>query len=141
MLFLGKHDYSMDERGRVPMPPRYRDAFMQGVILAQGSPDRCIRAYPTNGFEEQAALYMSEPATTRSGRVRRRAFFSNSYPAELDRQGRVLIPQTLRDWASLSSHIVVAGAGEWIEIWNSDDFESAMEQEEAEFRQGLGSDA
>ncbi len=114
---------------------------MQGVILTQGSPDRCIRAYPTNGFEEQAALYMSEPATTRSGRVRRRAFFSNAYPAELDRQGRVLIPQTLRDWAGLGNHIVVAGAGEWIEIWNSADFDSAVEHEEAEFIEGMGSEA
>src|SRR5688572_5878320 len=141
MLFLGKHDYSMDERGRVPMPPRYRDAFMQGVILTQGSPDRCIRAYPQNGFEEQAALYMSEPATTRSGRVRRRAFFSNAYPAELDRQGRVLIPQTLRDFAGLSNHIVVAGAGEWLEIWNTENFDAAIEQEEAEFLEDMGSEA
>jgi MraZ protein len=141
MLFLGKHEYSMDERGRVPMPPRYRDAFMQGVILAQGSPDRCIRAYPTNGFEEQAALYMSEPATSRNGRVRRRAFFSNAYPAELDRQGRVLIPQTLRDWAGLGNHIVVVGTGEWIEIWNSGDFDAAIEQEEPEFLQDMGSNA
>jgi MraZ protein len=141
MLFLGKQDYSMDERGRVPMPPRYRDAFMQGVILTQGSPDHCIRAYPTDGFEEQAALYMSEPVTTRSGRVRRRAFFSNAYPAELDRQGRVLIPQTLRDYAGLTNHIVVAGAGEWIEIWNTADFDAAVEQEEAEFLEDMGSEA
>jgi MraZ protein len=141
MLFLGKHEYSMDERGRVPMPPRYRDAFMQGVILAQGSPDRCIRAYPTTGFEDQASLYMSEPATSRNGRIRRRAFFSNAYPAELDRQGRVLVPQTLRDWAGLNNHIVVAGAGEWIEIWNTADFDAAMEEEEAEFRQDMGSEA
>ena len=131
----------MDERGRVPMPPRYRDAFMQGVILTQGSPDHCIRAYPTDGFEEQAALYMSEPVTTRSGRVRRRAFFSNAYPAELDRQGRVLIPQTLRDYAGLTNHIVVAGAGEWIEIWNTADFDAAVEQEEAEFLEDMGSEA
>ena len=140
MLFLGKHEYSMDERGRVPMPPRYRDAFMLGVILTQGSPDHCIRAYPTNGFEEQAALYMSEPATTRSGRIRRRAFFSNAYPAELDRQGRVLVPQALRDWAGLGNHIVVAGAGEWLEVWNSDAFDAAVQVEEAEFRQAMGSD-
>jgi MraZ protein len=84
---------------------------------------------------------MSEPATSRNGRVRRRAFFSNAYPAELDRQGRVLIPQTLRDWAGLGNHIVVVGTGEWIEIWNSADFETAVEQEEPEFLQDMGSNA
>jgi MraZ protein len=140
MLFLGKHDYAMDERGRVPMPPRYRDAFMQGVILTQGSPDRCIRAYPMNGFEEQAALYMSEPVTTRSGRIRRRSFFSNAHPTELDRQGRVLVPPAMRDWAGLSNHIVVAGAGEWLEIWSTADFEAAVQVEAEEFRQDMESD-
>ena len=83
---------------------------------------------------------MSQPATTRSGRVRRRAFFSNAYPAELDRQGRVLVPQALRDYAGLNSHIVVAGAGEWLEIWNTADFDAAIEQEEAEFNQEMGQD-
>jgi transcriptional regulator MraZ len=140
MLFLGKHDYSMDERGRVPMPPRYREAFLQGLILTQGSPDPCIRAYPVTGFEQQAALYMSEPATTRNGRIRRRAFFSNAYPAELDRQGRVLVPQPLRDWAGLNNHIVVAGAGEWLEIWSTEAFDAAVLDEALEFRQDMGSE-
>src|SRR5918999_2640210 len=101
MLFLGRHDYSMDERGRVPMPPRFRGALMQGLILTQGAPDACVRVYPADGFEEQAALYMNEPVTTRTGRVLRRAFFSGAYQAELDAQGRVLIPPPLREFAGL----------------------------------------
>jgi MraZ protein len=140
MLFLGKHEYSMDERGRVPMPPRYRDALMQGIILTQGTPDRCIRAYPINSFEEQAALYMSEPVTTREGRVMRRNYFSQAYQAELDRQGRVLIPPVLRQWANLEGQLVVVGTGEALEIWNAGGFDAALEQEEAEFRQSLGSE-
>jgi MraZ protein len=139
MLFLGKHDYSMDERGRVPIPPRYRDALMQGIILTQGTPDRCVRAYPAGAFEEQAALYMNEPVTTRDGRVKRRAFFSNAYPAELDRQGRVLIPPVLRNWAGLEGQVVVVGIGEGIEIWSTADFDAAIEEEEPEFRQSLES--
>lgn len=140
MLFLGKHEYTMDERGRVPMPPRYREALMQGIILTQGTPDRCIRAYPTQNFEDQAALYMSQPVTTRSGRVMRRAFFSGAYPAELDRQGRVLIPPALRQWANLENHIVVLGTGEGIEIWNASDLESALDAEESAFLQSMESE-
>lgn len=139
MLFLGKHEYSMDERGRIPMPPRFRDALMQGVILTQGTPDRCIRAYPVDGFEEQAALYMNEPVTTRNGRVMRRAFFSGAYQSELDRQGRVLVPPVLRDWAALDGHVVIVGTGEGIEIWDASGFEAALEHEETEFRQNLES--
>jgi MraZ protein len=140
MLFLGKHEYAMDERGRIPMPPRYRDALMQGIILTQGTPDHCIRAYPADSFEEQAQLYMNEPVTTRNGRVMRRAFFSGAYPAELDRAGRVLIPTTLRQWANLQTQVVIVGTGEGIEIWNADDFDSALGAEEETFLQSMESE-
>jgi MraZ protein len=140
MLFLGRHDYSMDERGRVPMPPRFREALMHGIILTQGAPDRCIRAYAADSFEQQAAQYLSDPVTTRTGRVMRRAFFSGSYQAELDRQGRVLIPPLLRQWAGLDGQVVVVGTGEALEIWNTADFEAALAAEEADFRQTLGSE-
>jgi MraZ protein len=140
MLFLGRHDYSMDERGRVPMPPRFREALMQGIILTQGAPDHCLRAYPANGFETQAAEYTNEPITSRVGRVLRRGFFSGAYHAELDRQGRVLVPPVLRQWAGLEGQVVVVGTGEGIEIWNAGEFEAALSQEEAEFRQTLGSE-
>ncbi len=118
MLFLGTYPYSMDERGRVPIPPRFRDAFLTGVILTQGAPDKCVRIYPQSGFEEKADLYMAEPVTRRIGRVMRRSFFSTAYPAEVDRQGRVLVPPQLRRWASLEGEVVVVGIGDGIEIWN-----------------------
>ena len=140
MYFLGKHEYSMDERGRVPVPPRFREALMKGIILTQGAPDRCVRAYAADGFEEQASLYVNQPVTTREGRVMRRRFFSNAYPAELDRQGRVLIPPLLRQWASLENQVVVVGTGEAIEIWSADGFEAALEEEEPVFRQSMGSE-
>jgi MraZ protein len=138
MLFLGKHDYSMDERGRVPMPPRFREALMKGIILTQGTPDRCVRAYPVDGFEEQAALYLNNPVTTPAGRVMRRAFFSGAYQSELDRQGRVLIPPVLRQRANLEGQVVIVGIGEGIEIWNASDFDAALANEEDEYRQTLG---
>ena len=140
MLFLGRHDYSMDERGRVPMPPKFREALVQGIILTQGAPDRCVRAYAADGFEQQAALYMSEPVTTPTGRVMRRAFFSGAYQAELDRQGRVLVPPVLRQWAGLEGQVVVVGTGEHLEIWNAADFDADLSGEEDLFRRTLESE-
>jgi MraZ protein len=133
MLFLGSYEYSMDERGRVPIPPRFRDSFQSGIVLTQGAPDRCIRAYPPGNFEEQARLYMAEPVTRKAGRVMRRQFFSGSYQAEIDRQGRVLIPQQLRGYAGLDSQVLVVGVGEGIEIWSVAAFQDALAEEEAEF--------
>ena len=112
---------------------------MHGIILTQGSPDRCVRAYPLDGFEQQAALYMHDPVTTQTGRVMRRAFFSAAYDAQLDRQSRVLIPPQLRQWAGLEGQVSVVGAGDAIEIWNAGDLDRVLQQEEAEFRQSMGS--
>lgn len=132
ILFLGTYPYSMDERGRVPIPPRFRDAFLTGVILSQGTPDKCVRIYPLNGFEQRAEEYLSQPETSHVGRVRSRTFFSSSYQVEVDRQGRVLIPPPLRRWANLDGEVVVAGVGLRLEVWDAALFEEVKAREESE---------
>jgi MraZ protein len=129
----------MDERGRVPMPPRFREELVRGIVLTQGAPDRCVRGYSSEGFEQQAGLYLAEPGVGRQGRIVRRALFAGAYSAELDRQGRVLIPPPLRRWASLESQIVVVGIGEGFEIWNAADFETTITDEQEEFALALES--
>ena len=126
MYFLGKYEYAMDGRGRVPLPPRYRDAFAVGAVISQG-PDPCLRVFTAESFEQQAALYTSEPATERAGRITRHAFFANSFSVELDRQGRLLVPAPLRAYAGLEGSVVVAGAGEWLEIWSPERFDAEMD--------------
>ena len=96
MDFLGTFDYAMDERGRVPLPPRYRDAFRDGVVLSQGSPDRCLLIYPAEDYARQSRQVKEQPLMGRASRVLRRAHFGRSHHAELDKQNRVLIPAPLR---------------------------------------------
>jgi MraZ protein len=126
--FLGRYEYSMDERGRVPLPPRYRDDFTHGAVLSQG-PDRCLRLFTQASFEQQARLYTQEPATERSGRQTRRGFFGRSFAVELDRQGRILIPGPLRNYAGLEGNVVVMGAGEWLELWEAERLDGEMPEE------------
>ncbi len=123
--FLGRYDYAMDERVRVPLPPRYRDQFIKGAVLNQG-PDPCLRLFTAESFEQQAELQTREPPIEEASRVTRRDFFARSFPVELDRQGRILIPGPLRAHAALEGNVVVAAAGEWLEIWNPDRFEEEM---------------
>jgi MraZ protein len=120
MYFHGEYTYSMDGRGRLPLPPRFRDAFARGAVLTQGSPDACIRVYPRDTYDEQATLYTSEPPTRRKGRMIRRAFFARSFHADLDGQGRILVPGRLREFAGLGGNAVVVGAAECLEIWEPD---------------------
>ncbi len=130
MYFLGRYEYAMDARGRVPLPPRFRDDFARGAVLSQG-PDLCLRLFTAESFDQQAALYTSEPATERSGRIMRRGFFARSFSVELDRQGRILIPGSLRAYASLEASVAVVGAGEWLEIWNPERLDAEMAAEES----------
>ena len=126
MLFLGTFDYAMDERGRIPLPPRYRDAFRDGIVLSQGSPDPCIKAFTLDAFMLQASSYTRLPRMAQRGRDLRRSFFARTQTVEVDKQSRVLIPQNLRDYAGLSSKVLVIGAGESLEIWDPARFETEM---------------
>lgn len=126
MYFLGTFDYAMDERGRLPLPPRYRDAFRGGIVISQGLPDRCLRLYTQEAFEKEAAEYTSQPAMRRKGRVLRRGLFPHSYEAELDKQNRLLIPAHLREYAGLSGKVLVVGTGDWLEIWAPDAYDAEM---------------
>ena len=132
MLLLGTFDYAMDERGRLPLPPPYRDDFRGGLVLSQGSPDRCLRLYTEAAFTTLASEYTSETALHRRGRDLRAVFFSRSVHAELDKQNRILIPGPLREYAGLSAKVLVVGAGEYLEIWSPASYESQMARVDAQ---------
>ena len=124
MYFLGTFDYAMDERGRLPLPPRYRDEFRAGIVLSQGSPDRCLHVYTWPEFQRQADQYMAESALRRKGRVLRRGLFADAYSTELDGQNRVLIPAPLREYAGLSGKVLVVGTGQRLEVWSPAEYEA-----------------
>ena len=126
MYFLGTFDYAMDERGRLPLPPRYRDAFRDGIVLSQGSPDLCLRAYTTDAFDAQASRLLAETSLHRKGRALRMSFFSRSHNVELDKQNRILVPAPLREYAQLSAKVLVTGGGEYLEIWSPDVFQARL---------------
>jgi MraZ protein len=123
VLFLGTFDYAMDERGRLPLPPPYRDAFRGGIVLSQGSPDRCLRVYPRDAFERQAQDVMAEPALSRRAMVMRRGMFHRAHTVEMDGQNRILIPASLREYARLSGKVLVTGTGEFLELWNPEEYD------------------
>lgn len=139
MLFLGTFDYAMDERGRVPIPPRYRDAFRDGVVLGQGSPDPCVRIYTPEAWDAHSAQYLQQSAMRRRGRVLRRALFASAHPATLDAQHRLLIPAPLRAYAGLDTKVLVVGAGEFLELWAQDRYEREMAEIEATLESTLES--
>ena len=115
--FRGKYEHTIDDRGRVSLPARYRNEFANGIVLLV-SEDGCIEVYTEAGFNEVASHTAVKPPTTREGRRARRGFYSDSYDTELDRQGRILIPPLLRQQAAVDGGVVIAGRKECLEIWN-----------------------
>ena len=118
----------MDDRGRVPLPPKYRDAFRAGVMLVQGSPDRCIRVYTPDEFTKESAQYTSLSAMQRKGRDLRRHWFSQAHDVQLDQQSRILVPAPLREHARLDSRVTISGCGDWLEMWAPELFRNDLDR-------------
>jgi MraZ protein len=109
----------------VSIPARYRNEFAEKAILLMNA-DGCIEVYTEDGFKEVASHVVVEPPTTPEGRRARRAFYSESYDAELDRQGRILIPPRFRQRAAVNGAVIITGRGECLEIWNPERLERVM---------------
>ena len=122
-MFYGESDYKIDEKGRVPIPPRFRRELKEGVVLTQGI-EKCITAYPVFEWQNIASELTSSGSLTQS-KLRRlnRAIFATAFSTALDGQGRVAIPLPLREYAEIASDVVIAGANNCLEIWNKEQWE------------------
>jgi len=115
--FRGRYEHTIDDRGRVSLPARYRNEFVAGVILTAGV-DGCIDVYTEDGHKQVGIHVDVAPPTTPEGRQARRGHYSDSFDAELDRQGRILIPPLLRQAAGANGTVIILGRKECLEIWN-----------------------
>lgn len=123
MAFLGTYPYQLDEKHRVPIPPRYRAQFEEGAILTTGL-EPCVMLYTPAGFDEASEKVQSIPEETEEGRDARRDFFGNAQPVDKDSQGRVTLHDKWIQHAGLAKEIVVIGVGKWMEIWDRQAWES-----------------
>lgn len=130
MAFRGTYEHTVDDRGRVALPARYRQEFLEGVVLTMGQ-EECIEVYTLSGFAAMSDLVASQPATTVEGRRSRRLFDSQSFDTEVDRQGRVLVPPRFREAATLNGRVIIAGRRECLEIWNPEKWEEEWQTAKA----------
>jgi len=116
-MFLGQYHHNLDEKGRLTIPARFRDALIEGAFLTLGF-DRNLRLLTQADFELMAEKINHLSMTNPDIRQLRRLIFANASEVQLDRLGRTLIPQFLRDFAGLDGEAVIVGVGEAIEIWS-----------------------
>jgi MraZ protein len=114
---LGAHSYQLDPKGRVSLPARFREALGDGCWLTIGQ-DRCLFVFPRAEWERRSQEVSSSPLSDTRGRAYARMFFANSDQARVDGQGRLTIPQRLRDAVDIAKEVVVLGVRDRIEIWD-----------------------
>ena len=116
-MFYGAHVHTVDDKNRVTLPAKFRDAFGRGVVLAKGI-DRNIDVYPRASWEESMSRIAGLDPLTREAREMKRYFFAAASATEVDKQGRVVIPSDLASHAGIAKDVVVAGVHDHVEIWD-----------------------
>jgi MraZ protein len=132
---FGQHRYRLDPKGRISLPERFREAFADGVYLTLGQ-DGCLIAFPRDEWERQQARLAELPLSDPRARAFERFFMANSAQMDLDGQGRVVIPQALRQKAGLGGEVSVNGAGRRLEIWDVAAWERYSAAFEAQYASG-----
>ena len=123
MLFFGEFNYRLDEKGRLPVPPRFRAPLQEGIYLAP-SPDRCINAYSNKEWEKLSADIAAASTSPSKLRKLKRTVFGQAFPSSIDAQGRLSLPEPLRTYAGIISEAVVVGVSDHLEIWDKSSWDS-----------------
>jgi MraZ protein len=117
-MLLGAYDHTIDDKNRLTLPAKYREAFKDGVVVTRGL-DGCLYAYRRPDWDRlvESRLAPLDPLSPETRRLQR-FFYAGAAEAELDKQGRVMIPAQLIEHAKLGKEVVVAGVSDRLEIWD-----------------------
>lgn len=131
-MFLGTHEPRLDDKGRLVLPAKFRDGFSTDVVLTKGQ-DLSIVMWPLSEFQLYAQKIRE--ASRNDARVRSylRVFFSSAFDEQIDKQGRITLPATLRDYAQLDRDVIVVGADTTVEIWDPKLWNTYLSEAEPKF--------
>jgi MraZ protein len=139
-MFLGRFEHTIDDKGRLTIPAKYRSSLSDGVVVTRGL-DRCLYIYPQSEWEQLAEKTKRLPLTKTDARELVRFLFSVASDCTPDHQGRVPIPGYLREYAGLQDKVIVAGSQNHLEVWNPETWRadnSKLEQDPVTFAEKLG---
>ena len=117
-MFLGTHTPRLDDKGRLILPAKFREALAPGLVITKGQ-ERCLVVWPTTEFQTYAEALRNAAQTSKNVRAYTRVFFSSAFDDQPDKQGRITVPPTLREYAGLDRDCVVVGADTRVELWDA----------------------
>jgi MraZ protein len=131
-MFVGEFLHSVDAKGRLALPARFRAKIERGAVLTRGI-ELCLQVFPMETWEEKSRELAEAGIDPRQRRLIERRFFAMAFECELDGQGRIVIPARFREYAGLNGEAVVLGARDRIEVWDParwQEYTDAMGQED-----------
>ena len=118
-MFMGEYNHTVDQKGRLIVPSKFREQLGDEFVVTKWL-DGCLFLYPNEEWQNIEEKFRSVPLTTKDARKFSRFFFAGAAACEVDKQGRILIPPVLREFADLQKDIVSVGVLNRIEIWSKD---------------------
>ena len=130
-MFLGEYEHSFDDKNRLTLPAKFREALADGVVLTQGFEGRCLYAFSRRDWHDVVEQRVASlDLLAAEGRQMRRFFFAGAAEAEPDKQGRILVAAHLIERAELAREVVVAGVYDHVEIWDRGAWRDQLKQVE-----------
>lgn len=133
-MFIGQYNNKMDVKGRLSMPVKFREEIGTKFIITRGL-DSCLFGYSLKEWQKIENKIKSLPITKKNARSFQRFFFSGATEVEIDKQGRINIPKSLIDHASLEKECVVNGIANRIEIWDKAKWDTQLQESELAFEE------
>lgn len=118
-MFMGEYNHTLDAKGRLIVPSKFREQLGDEFVVTKGL-DGCLFVYPNEEWQNIEEKFRNIPLTTKDARKFSRFFFAGAASCEVDKQGRILLPTVLREFADLQKDVVSVGVLNRIEIWSKD---------------------
>ncbi len=137
-MFYGEHEHTIDRKGRLIIPSRFREVmkehYTERFVVTRGL-DRCLFLFPEDEWRTQEAKFRALSFTKQEARHFNRFYFSGASELTCDRQGRVLIPSYLKEYAGIKRDVVLVGVSNRIEIWGQEEWKKFYEQFKESYEQ------
>jgi MraZ protein len=125
-MFLGQYQHALDDKGRLTIPAAFRDALAAGAFISQGF-DRNLMVMTSTYFQQVYERINAMSITDPAARLLRRLILSSAYQVEVDKAGRILVPQNLRQFLGMNGEAMVIGQGEYFEIFTPAEWNQQMQ--------------
>lgn len=137
LVFTGEYRHTIDAKGRLIVPSRLRDQFGENEVVLTIWPEGCISAWAGEGWEKLNEQLQAQRRNNPTTRNVVRQIYTQSHWDKVDKQGRISVPQHLKDFAGVDKEVVIAGVGDHVEIWDPSKYDSNKQQVDQEGLLGL----